>query len=518
VVAFSNQRQDGNDDPIEVMFLPDSTKPLRLAVLKVKGADRYFQLTAFGSRFIKDGRLKAYASPGDIRGHATVPAAFSVAAVPAHGPLPFALAPGDPANPAGPFPGRYTKLQKMEPFTSDGPRRTFFTAGGRPLTPGNFTATGGQLRTDPDFAAADGVRTSLSEFDPFFGTSASAAHAGAIAALALSGRPDLTAQQFRSAVQKTSLDIEGRGRDRDTGSGIVMAEPLLAAVGARSQPYVAAGRPVVTSTTDGDAFLEPGERGVVSVTLTNTGSARAGTVSATLASSTPGVTVTPAQKSYGALDPGARRARTFAVTADRQRAVGSKVRLTLVARSTGRFSPQTRSASLVIGEPSPTTKNVVYAGPTKAIPDGGAAGATVAIPVKAVGPVSRVAFSVDGTRCSTTAGSTTVGLDHPFTADLVGTLTSPDGTKVQLFANIGVDANNFCKTVFDDGAKRPITGAEPSDAPYSGPWRPAKPLSAFRGRSGNGTWKFTVVDDTSGDKGTLRKVSLHLNGYRPASK
>ena len=115
-------------------------------------------------------------------------------------------------------------------------------------------------------------------------------------------------------------------------------------------------------------------------------------------------------------------------------------------------------------------------------------------------------------------GKPTVGLDHPSPADLVGTLSSPDGTRVQLFANIGVDANNFCKTVFADSAKRSITTAEPSDAPYSGTWRPAKPLSAFRGKSGNGTWKFTVVDDTSGDKGTLRKVSLHLNGYRPTPK
>ena len=150
--------------------------------------------------------------------------------------MPFELAPGDPANPAGPFPGLFTKRRGSERFTSDGPRRIFFKADGKPLTPGNFTATGGQVRTEPDLTAADGVRTASP------GSTRSSApprrwpHAGAIAALALSGRPDLTAQQFQSAVQKTSLDIEGRGRDRDTGSGIIMAEPLLEAVGARTQP------------------------------------------------------------------------------------------------------------------------------------------------------------------------------------------------------------------------------------------------------------------------------------------
>ena len=64
------------------------------------------------------------------------------------------------------------------------------------------------MRTDPDLTAADGVRTSTAGFDPFFGTSASAPHAAAIAALALSGRPGLTASSFRRALRQTALDIE----------------------------------------------------------------------------------------------------------------------------------------------------------------------------------------------------------------------------------------------------------------------------------------------------------------------
>ena len=141
-----------------------------------------------------------------------------MAGVPAHGPLPFDLEPGDPANPTGPFPGLYTGTQKSERFTSDGPRRIFFRADGKPLTPGNFTSTGGRVRVDPDFTAADGVRTSTSGFDPFFGTSASVAHAAAIAALALSGRPGLTATNFRRAVRQTALDIEGPGRTVTPGA------------------------------------------------------------------------------------------------------------------------------------------------------------------------------------------------------------------------------------------------------------------------------------------------------------
>ena len=166
VVGFSNNMQDGDDNAFEGLFLPDIGAPLHLAVVKFKGADRYFQLTAFRGRFAADGDLKAYVTPGVTRGHSTVPSAFSVAAAPAHGPLPIDLEPGDPANPIGPFPGLYSATQKSERFTSDGPRRIFFTADGRPLTPKNFTSTGGRVRADPDLTAADGVRTSISGLRP----------------------------------------------------------------------------------------------------------------------------------------------------------------------------------------------------------------------------------------------------------------------------------------------------------------------------------------------------------------
>ena len=55
VVGFSNDVQDGDDDPFEGFFLPDIRGPLHLAVVKFKGEDRYFQLTAFRGRFAVDG-------------------------------------------------------------------------------------------------------------------------------------------------------------------------------------------------------------------------------------------------------------------------------------------------------------------------------------------------------------------------------------------------------------------------------------------------------------------------------
>ena len=127
---FSQDIQDGNDDPYELLFTPQfGGSGLRLAVVRFSGQARYFQLSALRGRFKSsaDG-LVARVTPGVTRGHSAAAGAFSVAAAPAAEPLPFDLEAGDPANPFGPFPGPFTEAQLPERFTSDGPRRMFFSA------------------------------------------------------------------------------------------------------------------------------------------------------------------------------------------------------------------------------------------------------------------------------------------------------------------------------------------------------------------------------------------------------
>lgn len=60
--------------------------------------------------------------------------------------------------------------------------------------------------------------------NPFFGTSASAPHAAAIAALVMSATPTPGLNAVRNAMLSTALDIEGSGVDRDSGNGIVVAD------------------------------------------------------------------------------------------------------------------------------------------------------------------------------------------------------------------------------------------------------------------------------------------------------
>ena len=166
VTDFSQDVQDGDDDPFEILQTGAGTGQ-RLAVVKFSGADRYFQLSAFRGRYADsaDG-LTAYTTPGITRGHSATVNAFSVAAAPAADPLPFDLEAGDPPNPAGPFPGVFTRQQLPERFTSDGPRRVFFEADGTPITPGDSSSTGGVVRQKPDITAADGVQTTVARLRP----------------------------------------------------------------------------------------------------------------------------------------------------------------------------------------------------------------------------------------------------------------------------------------------------------------------------------------------------------------
>ena len=84
-------------------------------------------------------------------------------------------------------PGSFTTANKVETFSSDGPRRILYNANSTPITPGNVSSTGGVLRQKPDITAADGMLTGAGLPIPFSGTSAAAPHAAAIAGLLKSG-------------------------------------------------------------------------------------------------------------------------------------------------------------------------------------------------------------------------------------------------------------------------------------------------------------------------------------------
>ena len=212
VVRSSDDTQNGTQDAYETVDTLNVGE--RMVVVKFSGANRFIHLDA--------GRCHiSITTQGCVRGHNASGAAnaFSVAAVSAnHQTAAFT---GGSANP-------------VETFSSDGPRRVFFRVNGTPYTPNNFSSTGGVVLRKPDFAAADGVRTTLPAnggLNPFYGTSAAAPHAGAIAAQLLSCQPGLTGAQVREALKNSCVDNEAPGFDRDSGSGILMALGALQTLG-----------------------------------------------------------------------------------------------------------------------------------------------------------------------------------------------------------------------------------------------------------------------------------------------
>lgn len=219
---FSTNIQNGaGKDPYEEIFTQKFVAGDRLVVFKATGASvRAFALLAYR------GRLTV-TTTGQTHGHSAAANAFSIAAAPAYGAI-------QAGAPTGPYPNAFSTGQHLEKFSSDGPRRIFYDANGKPVTPGNllFSTNGGTTRNKPDFTAADGVSTTLpaSGLNPFFGTSAAAPAAGAIAALLKSAKPSLTSNDIRTIFMNTALDIEGPGRDNNSGYGIIQAYQAMQAV------------------------------------------------------------------------------------------------------------------------------------------------------------------------------------------------------------------------------------------------------------------------------------------------
>ena len=167
-----------------------------------------------------------------------------------------------------------------------------------------------------------------------------------------------------------------------------------------------------------------------------------------------------------------------------------------------------------------------YAGPPVSIPDasdlsGNNPGAPAVAPTTVfglIGAVTKITVSLDGSACSTTVGSTTVGIEHTFVEDLKVSLQSPAGTTVLIINEAGGSGNNFCQTVLDDTGAQSIQTVSSSAAPFTGTFSPNSPLSAFNGQAPNGDWKLLVQDFLDQDGGNIRawSVTVSTTGAVPA--
>jgi hypothetical protein len=334
VLASSTNIQNGAPtNSFETIFPPPAlVAGERLVVFKSAGAASVF----FGVNSLR-GTLTVNTT-GQTHGHASALGVgiYAVAATPAAG----AFAPG---SPTGSFPNPFSASNSFELFTSDGPRRIFFNADGTPVTPGNFSSTGGTVRNKPDITAADGVSTTLPEnsgLNPFYGTSAAAPHAASVAALLKSASPAITQAQVRTALTSTAIDIGATGNDRDSGAGIVMAFEAVNSLG-----ITGTANPIIGTVTavenpgNGNGVIEAGEGGVVTIQLKNVGQVNTTGITATLTSSTPGVTVTlPGTTTYADLAANGgsgTNATPFTFTVASNAACALDINFTLILNYTG---------------------------------------------------------------------------------------------------------------------------------------------------------------------------------------
>ena len=120
----------------------------------------------------------------------------------------------------------------LEPFSSAGPGEILFDANGnrlgQPIDPNKI-----------NFTAPDGIATSV--FNPFYGTSAAASNAAAVAALMLQANPNLTPAQVTDDLARTALVMNGDSNSAD-GAGFIQAPGAVqAAVGVGVMPAAPAG-------------------------------------------------------------------------------------------------------------------------------------------------------------------------------------------------------------------------------------------------------------------------------------
>jgi len=143
----------------------------------------------------------------------------------------------------------------IEDFSSRGPGTVYFPSQ--------------EDRQVPNITGVDGVQTKTGQlgyfYNPFYGTSASAPHVAAIAALVWEADPTLTPSQVHNAITSTAVDLGPAGYDYTWGFGRADAYEAVASV---------AGEPDITvSPTSFDVTLAPDTTQDYTLTIGNDGGA-----------------------------------------------------------------------------------------------------------------------------------------------------------------------------------------------------------------------------------------------------
>lgn len=209
---------DANEggDAVEILsFFNDGsfgTDQFDLAISNFSGPDAGFmKYVVFG-----DASINEYdTNSGTLFGHANAEGAEAVGAAF------YAETPEFGVNPP-----------VLEVFSSAGPTPILFDENGDRLsTP--------EIRLKPEIVAPDGTNTTFfipgldvegDGFPNFFGTSAAAPHAAAVAALMLEAAPGTSPEVIYKTLEETAIDMNAPGFDFDSGFGLIQADRAVAAL------------------------------------------------------------------------------------------------------------------------------------------------------------------------------------------------------------------------------------------------------------------------------------------------
>lgn len=255
--------------------------PLEILQLNVAGGTRYLMINKFAGP--NPGRLKIVIRGGNL--------SFSNNTIPGQGMATgygHSSANGAIAAAAAPFnktPAFGVDPPVLESFSSKGDITILFDENGNrlasPIT-----------RAKPDLTAIDGANTSFFGSDSnndadalpnFFGTSAAAPHAAAVAALMLQSRngQPFTPSQMKAAMQNSCIDMDDPdlpgfqvGFDNRTGSGLLQADVAVGKVvcdftpNPQYTPICLVGNTLSLSASGGGSYSWKGPNGFSSASAT----------------------------------------------------------------------------------------------------------------------------------------------------------------------------------------------------------------------------------------------------------
>ena len=199
IASQGDDPQTGTQDPMEVAVIVNINATDTRFFMVI---DRYFGDPSsllelnFNGVFAVDPAKNI--AEGSVWGHAAARGAMAVAATGAVANLDAVANPG---------------LDQIEDFSSQGPSRIFFTPAGAPSV---------EVRRKPNTTAVDGTSvTGVNFVTPFFGTSASAPHAAAIAGLLKDVDPGLGPAGVARILRETALERGAPGFDPIWGFGLI---------------------------------------------------------------------------------------------------------------------------------------------------------------------------------------------------------------------------------------------------------------------------------------------------------